>query len=178
MEHAHKTDSVLPIASVLKKCPFCASRGLMIQVADQEKFGIRCTGCPVWIREVCDTPDAALTAWFKRKGTASAAAGRAGKGKCSWRKRRACRRNFRVARKRKKLKWMRNRVDAIITWLKPHREAEMAEMRAALANSWAELTILEPLIRQYPDLSEILDWLKSRQDRSDSHKCPPCNSVL
>jgi len=170
MDHIDETVIIIPIASVVKRCPCCAAHGVITQAQGQSKFGVQCNGCPLTFLEVYNTPESAIAAWSLRRGTVSSAGGRGTRGKCSWRKRRACRKNLRLARKRKKLKWMRDRVDAIITWLKPHRELEMAEMAEALAKSWAELTVLEPLIRQYPDLSELLDWLKSRRIQSDSHQ--------
>ncbi len=166
MDHIDEIIVIIPIASVVKRCPCCAARGVLTQAQGQSKFGARCNGCPLTFPEVYNTRESAITAWSLRRGSVSAAGGRATKGKSSWRKRRSCRKNLRLARKRKKLKWMRDRVDTIITWLKPHREVEMAEMRAALAKSWAELAVLEPLIRQYPDLSELLDWLKSRHSQT------------
>ena len=178
MDHTNETIIIIPIASAVKRCPCCASHGVVTHVEGQSRFGVQCNGCPLTFPEVYSTPESAITAWSLRSGTTSSAGGRVKQGRCSWRKRRSCRKNLRLARKRKKLKWMRDRVDTIMTWLKPHREMEMAEMEAALAKSWAELTVLEPLIRRYPDLSEILDLLKSHQNRSDSDQSPACDSVL
>jgi hypothetical protein len=160
MEHVNKINSVHPIASVLKKCPCCSSLGLMTKVAGQQKFGIRCTGCPVGISEVCDTPDSALAVWFRRKGTASAAAGRAGKGKCSWRKRRSCRRNARLARQNKEKKRIRAYLLTITPWVWALRGFEWASSDEAKARAWALLRAMEPQVMRFPSLRPFCKVLR------------------
>ena len=176
MEIKNEFNHTVPIATLLKRCPFCSSRAGVIRTAGQPVFGVRCGGCPVCLPEAFQSCEEAITAWCRRQGTISAAGGRATKGILSWRKGRACRRNLRRARERKRLKWIRTRVDAIASWLKECRAIEIADSEAAFATSMAELAILEPRIRQYPDLSEMLDDLKRRQAQAED-RCPGCESI-
>lgn len=150
------------IATIIKPCPFCSGRGYVTKAPGRSKFGARCDGCQASFPEMFETPETAITAWCQRRGTVSSAGGRGTRGKCSWKKRRSCRRNLRIARKQKKLKWIRCRVDVLASQLKVYRAIERAELEAEAARGRAELMILEPLIRQFPDLSKMLDWLKDR----------------
>jgi len=163
------------IASITKPCPFCAGRGILTQAADRPVFGIQCTGCPSSFGHVFDTPDLAVAAWCLRRGTVSAAGGRASKGKLSWRKGRSCRRNLRRAREQKKLKWIGSRIDAMYRWLKEYRAKEIAESEAAFTASMAELGVLEPRIRRYPDLSAMFDDLRLRQAQAKARESVPEN---
>ena len=85
----------------------------------------------------------------------SAAGGKATRGVSTWRKRRSSRRNLRIARRKKKLKWIRTKCEALYWKLKPFREAELAEAEAALAQSHAELKQLEPKILADPLLARF-----------------------
>jgi hypothetical protein len=162
MNSIAETNQIVPIAITIKTCPFCANRGLVTQVADQARFGVRCCGCQAAFPETYDAPDSAIAAWCQRQGTASSAGGRGTRGKCSWRKRRSCRKNLRLARKRKKLEWIRDRVDTIIPWLKAYRAVERAEREAARAENWAWLKEREPQIMANPMLRKLYESLPSR----------------
>jgi hypothetical protein len=159
MNCTNEIDVVTPIASVLERCPCCAAGGIITKVADQPKFGIRCTGCAVSVREVCDTPEAALTLWCKRRGTIAALGGKATRGKCSWRKRRSSRRNARLARKQKKLNWMRAKVDAMMPLIRAYREIEQAELDTLQAEDEAWFKEREHKIMADPVLRGMYELL-------------------
>lgn len=142
------------IASALKPCPLCASRGLLTHAIGKQKFGIRCIGCPASLREVFDTPEAALTAWCKRKGTASAAGGRGTRGKCSWKKRRTCRRNLRKGRNRKKKKQITAKLLIMLPWVQALRRFEGAESQSERVEAWAALKALKSSVLSVPDLRQ------------------------
>ena len=156
----------------------------MTQVAEQQKFGVRCVGCPVWIREVCDTPDAALTVWFKRKGTVSAAGGRAGKGKCSWRKRRSCRKNFRLARQQKKSNQLRNNLLIAVPWVWALRKFEEAVTDEERTRAWASLKAMESKVMGVPSYRPLCKLLQKHtphlawaSTHDDPHSETPVNAV-
>src|SRR4051794_19166706 len=105
-----------PIATVLKPCPFCGGRACLIQESFQLAFGVQCSTCGAHVPEIYQTEEEAIAAWCQRRGTCAAAGGRATKGKSSWRKRRACRKNLRAARRKKKLKQLRTQCDVVVSW--------------------------------------------------------------
>jgi hypothetical protein len=140
------------IATILKPCPYCGSHGIITQAAGQTKFGLGCTGCPLLFPDIYDTPETAVTAWGLRQGTASAAGGRATRGVSTWRKRRSCRRNLRIARREKKLKWIRAQIEAAATRLKELRKIEIQEFEAEAVADFAWLQNAEPLIAGDPVL--------------------------
>jgi hypothetical protein len=108
------------------------------------------------------------------------------KGLRSKRKLAAARRNLKKARQARQLNWLRHGVEVAYATIKPYRQQELAESKAAFAASMAELAVLEPLIRQNPYLSDMLGDLKRRQaqaeDRGlangDFHQPQPGISVL
>ncbi len=151
------------IATIVKPCPFCAGHGYVTKVPGCKRFGARCDDCQANFPEVYETPETAVDAWCQRRGTASAAGGRATKGKLSWRKGRACRRNLRRAREQKKLKWIRAKVDIMIPWLRALRAVEMAEMDEADAENRAWLKERESVIIADPVLRQMYDLLPSRR---------------
>jgi hypothetical protein len=95
-------------------------------------------------------------------------------------KRRSCRRNLRIARRNKKMKSIRAEGEVLYQRLKELRAIERAEMDAARAEDRAWLMQMEPLIRQYPDLSKKFDWLKSRwaqAEAADRHQADSSQGV-
>jgi hypothetical protein len=79
----------------------------------------------------------------------------------SRRKTAAARRNLRKARQQKRLKRLRANIQALMPWFKTALE-DLALVERKVAQSRAELLALAPAIRQDPELTEVLDWLKSR----------------
>jgi hypothetical protein len=154
------------LATTLKLCPFCGSRGHVVRSANQSKFGVRCVQCAGGIPDTHLTLDLAISAWCQRRGTCAAAGGRATKGKSSWRKRRSSRRNLRFARKRKKLKLLKTRFEILAVQLKEFRAMEKTQLEAEIANDRAWLQKIAPLIAGDHVLAPILALLKSHQERS------------
>lgn len=163
MNLINESESPIQVATLLKWCPFCAGRACVTQAAGLPRFGVRCNGCMACLPEEFATCVAAIAAWCRRQGTVSAAGGRATKGKLSWRKGRACRRNLRRARERKKLKWIAKRCEAIQEVLKPFRAAELAEIEAAVAEDKVWLKENEAMILADPILRQIYDLMPSRR---------------
>ena len=78
---------------------------------------------------------------------------------------------MRIARRKKKLKWMKAHVKVTLKWLKMFTSTELADMEALVAKDRAELALLEPIIRKYPQASELYDWILARRARAeDGHK--------
>src|ERR1035438_8409471 len=140
------TDETFSLKPILKQCPFCSGQAKVTTTLKPLRYGVDCSDCPAEIPALLLTQGVAIRLWNRRSGMASAFGGRATKGKSSWRKRRACRRNLRIARRKKKLKQIRTHVDVVVSWLKEFRAGELAEMQAAVAQGWEELKVLEPVI--------------------------------
>jgi len=151
MEHTDETVAI-PIASVVKCCPCCASRGVLTQTQGKSKFGVQCNGCPLTFPEVYSTPESAITAWSLRRGTISAAGGRGTRNRCSSRKRRSCKRNLRLARQKKRLKQVRANLLITIPWFRTLRAYERAESSEEKARARASLKAMEPQIMSIPSL--------------------------
>jgi restriction alleviation protein Lar len=166
------------VVNLIVCCPFCASPAHVVwEGLKPPLYGIRCRNCGASVPTIRATAKEAISVWNRRAGLASVG-GKATAGIRSRRKLAAARRNLKKAREVRQLNRIRLSLETAYAHIRPYREQEFAESQAALAKSWAELAVLEPRIRRYPDLSELLDWLKSRWNRSDSHQCPPCDSVL
>jgi len=171
MNATNQHDRHVMIATTIKPCPFCSSRGVITQADDPPKFGVRCIGCPACLPETLQSSSEAMAAWCCRRGTAAAAGGRGTRGVSTWKKRRSSRRNMRIARRKKKLKWMKAHVKVTLKWLKMFTSTELADMEALVAKDRAELALLEPIIRKYPQASELYDWILARRARAeDGHK--------
>jgi hypothetical protein len=167
-------------------CPYCAGTPHLTWVGlDPVLYGFRCRDCGASIPPRHPNIKEATCAWNRRSGLA-ALGGKATRGIRSRRKVAAAKRNLRKAREVHQLNRMRQEVEAAFAAIKPYRQQETARIEAAVAKSRAELAILEPRIRQYPDLSEMLDDLKLLQAESDggdrhhedSPQPEPENSVL
>ena len=110
--------------------------------------------------------------WNSRKGTSAAYGGRATKGISTGKKRRACRRNLKFARDRKKLKRLMTHADRIALWLKAVRAVEIAKGEAAIAQDRAELKLREPQIRQYPRLWKYYQEVILKQNSNPTGVVP------
>jgi|GEM_PF-4611844 len=152
MNHTDETIVSTPIASLLKRCPCCAAHGVLTQAPGQSKFGVQCNGCPLTFPEVYSTPESAITAWSLRRGTVSAAGGRGTRNRCSWRKRRTCRKNLRSARERRKVKLLQTRLLVQIPWLHALRAYDQAESSEEKARAWASLKAMESKVMSIPSL--------------------------
>lgn len=155
MDHDNQTDRVTRLASVLKCCPCCAARGVVTQVAGQPKFGVQCNGCPLTFPEVYSTPESAIIAWSLRRGTVSSAGGRGTRDKCSWRKRRSCRKNLRLARKRKKKKQITAKLLIMLPWVQALRKFERAESEEERVRAWASLKAMKSSVLSVPSLRKV-----------------------
>ncbi len=170
----------------IRCCPFCGTSAHVFWVGlNPLTYGVRCRSCGASIPAIHTEYQDAVRAWNRRSGLAMLG-GRATRGIRSRRKLAAARRNLKKARQTRQLNRLRQAEEVIYARLRPYRQQETAIIEAAVAGSRAELAILEPRIRQYPDLSELLDWLKRRweraeggdQHRNDSPQPEPGNSVL
>lgn len=160
MDHTNENTVSTAIASLVKRCPCCASRGVLTEAPSQSKFGAECNGCPLTFPEVYITPESAITAWSLRRGTVSAAGGRKTRGKCSWRKRRSCRRNLRSARERRKVKQLKTRLLVQIPWLHALRAYDQAESSEEKARTWAALMAMAPQIGNIPSLRSLFKKMR------------------
>jgi hypothetical protein len=151
----NKTNDVadaVEVGTLIKPCPCCAGRGVLMLDPGTAQYGIRCTGCPLTFPEVYNGPESAIVAWGLRKGTVSSAGGKGTRGKCSWRKRRACRKNLRTARGRRKVKQLKVRLLVQIPWLHALRAYEQAESNEEKAAAWASLKAMESKVMSIPYL--------------------------
>jgi hypothetical protein len=159
MNHTDQAVIIIPIASVIKRCPCCAGRGILTQVLGRADYGIHCTGCPLTFPEVYSTPESAVIAWSLRRGTVSAAGGRGTRNTCSWRKRRACRRNLKSARERKKVKLLKTRLLVLIPWVQALRSFEWAETDEQKTRAWSALKAMEAKVASVPSLRPFCKML-------------------
>lgn len=144
-------------------CPICAGPAhISWEGLDPLLYGVRCRDCGASIPAIHRRSNDAIQVWNRRSGLA-AVGGRATKGLCSPRKLAAARRNLEKAREVRQLNRLRQSAEATYAALKPLREQERRLIEARLAESRAELATLEPLIKQDPELSAMLEWLKSCQ---------------
>lgn len=181
-----QADQVAACTPSPKQCPFCNGLAVFTTCYEPVRYGVRCTACQVIFLPVLESEAEAVALWNRRCGTVSAAGGRASAGKCSRRKLRAARRNLKKARQVLQLNRLRRSEEAAYAQLRPYLDQELALAEEQAAKSRAELLALEPAIRRDPQLSEMLDWLKSRwaqaeggaQHLTDSRQCPPADSVL
>jgi len=155
MDHTTKIAAIIPVATVIKGCPCCATRGNVTQVAGQPMFGVRCNGCPLTFPEVYSTPESAIIAWTLRRGTVASAGGRGTRNKCSWRKRRSCRRNFRLARERKRKKQITSKLLIMLPWVQALRKFERAESEEERVRAWASLKAMKSSVLSVPSLREF-----------------------
>lgn len=125
-------------------------------------YGVKCRDCGASIPAVHTEYRYAVGAWNRRSGLAKLG-GESTCGLKSARKLAAARRNLKKAREVRQLNRMRQEIEAAYAVIKPYRQQESARMEAAIAKSRAEIAALEPVIRFYPDLSEMLDELKLRR---------------
>lgn len=122
----------IQVATILTRCPFCNCRArLMRQDVEPANYGVCCYGCRAGLSAGFKKPEAALAAWCVRKGSISAAGGRATNGISTLKKQWACRRNLRRAREKKKLKQIIAHGDELYCQLKHYREIELAAIREA-----------------------------------------------
>jgi hypothetical protein len=161
MSDTHCTADVLQIGSLVKTCPCCAGRGVLTQAADETRFGVRCTGCPLSFPELYATPESAITAWSLRRGTVAAAGGRGTRDKCSWRKRRSCRRNLRRARGRKRKKDIIAKLLIMLPWTQALRKFEQAESEDERLEAWASLKAMKSSVLSVPSLRESWKTLQN-----------------
>lgn len=120
-------------------------------------FGVRCHRCGASVPASHPDREDAVRAWNRRSGLATLG-GKATRGKSSWKKRRACRRNLGIARRRKKLKAVKTQIDTAASRLKVLREVELASLEEASARDRAELEALahHPVLRKDPVLTGML----------------------
>ena len=149
----NKTVYQQKISKPIRSCPFCGYPAEL--VGSTARYGIRCYGCSVFLPAIHSTPEQAIALWHIRRGTASAAGGRATRGLSSRKKRRACRRNLRRARQARAL--LRS-----MEKLRSARAEELREAEQALAKSRAKLKALEPAIMANPALAELYDLIRHR----------------
>jgi hypothetical protein len=159
MSDANRTDDVLQIGTLIKRCPCCAGRGILTQATGAAQYGIHCTACPLTFPEVYRTPESAITGWSLRRGTVSAAGGRGTRNTCSWRKRRACRRNLKSARERKKVKLLKTRLLVLIPWVQALRSFEWAETDEQKTRAWSALKAMEAKVASVPSLRPFCKML-------------------
>lgn len=124
----------------IRRCPFCGSPGQLVG-ASGSGFGICCGQCGVFFPAI-HTQVVAITLWNKRRGTASAAGGRATLGVSTAKKRRAARTNLRLARNALKLKRLRAKVELLMPQLRAAREAQIYQAEQAAAASRTKVKML------------------------------------
>lgn len=156
----HTDEAVIPIASVIKRCPCCAGQGTLTQTPGSAMYGVHCTGCPLTFPEAYSTPESAIAAWSLRRGTVSSTGGRGTRGKCSWRKRRSCRKNFRLARQQKKSNQLRNNLLIAIPWVWALREFEEAVTEEERTRAWASLKAMESKVIRVPNFRPLCKLLQ------------------
>lgn len=159
MTDTKDSNATIQIASIIKPCPFCSGHACITTAAEPGMFSVRCGGCSVALMETYENPESAVAAWRQRRGTASAAGGRSTRGKCSWRKRRSCKRNLRLARRRKKLKQITANLLITLPWVQALRKFERAETEAEKARAWASLKEMEPAVMSTPSLRPYYKFL-------------------
>ncbi len=101
--------------------------------------------------------------WNRRSGGVAAAGGRATQGISTSRKRRACRRNLKVARESKAMRKVKTETDHSVSLLRAARQAEIAQAEAAAAASRALLMDREAQILADPLLRQVYALLKRPQ---------------
>lgn len=146
----------------LKPCAHCTGVARLVEALQPTRYGVQCSVCNIGFSPLHKTPDLAAAVWNRRKNGVSVAGGKATKGKLSWRKRRSCRRNLSIARRNKKLKWIRANVECAAMQLKKYREVERARTEAALAEDLAWLKQRESLIHADPGLQSLYELLTKR----------------
>ena len=152
-------DSITLVAYLIKPCPFCAGRAVVTENIDREVFSIECCGCSLQFMNVFKSFEEAALMWCRRRSTVSAAGGRATRGLSTRKKRRACRRNLRRARKMKKLKWIRSQYEPLYQRNKARLAEEIAELKAALKDDLAYFKEREHLIIDNPTLREFYEFV-------------------
>lgn len=151
---------VLQIGTMIKACAYCGGRAVLTQISHKAQYGVRCTTCPLTFPEVYNLPVHAIAAWGLRRGTVSSAGGRAGKGKCSWRKRRSCRKNFRLARQHKKSNQLRNNLLIAVPWVWALRKFEEAVTSEERTRAWALLKAMESKVMGVPSFRPFCKLLQ------------------
>jgi len=160
MTETNDKANAVEVGTLIKPCPCCAGRGVLMQAPRSAQYGVQCTGCPLTFPEVYNRPESAMAAWGLRKGTVSSAGGKGTRGKCSWRKRRACRKNFRSARQKKKKKRFRAYLLTTIPWVWALREFESATSEEAKARAWATLQAMQSEAMRFPSLRPLCKLLR------------------
>jgi hypothetical protein len=155
----------VPVATLVRNCPFCNSRGLLTLAVNPKGYGISCCGCLMRFPERFRTWDDAITAWMSRRGTVSSLGGKATAGRCSRRKLRASKRNLRRARERQQLMRIRAKVEKLASLVRIAREVEMADLQKKVAEDREWVRSMEPVFRQHPVLNQMLQLLKGYEER-------------
>jgi len=156
------TEQIISSPIRLRVCPFCAAVADLRRSGDPPLFGVRCRGCRAGFEPIHPSEASALIAWNQRRGSVSALGGRSTRGRTSAKKLRACRRNFKAARKAKALKMMRSNIEHSASLLRAARQVEMDEAQAAAAERRARLAALLPRLEADPGLCGMVELFKPR----------------